>query len=221
MKRLFIDTETTGLDPNIHELLEVAIVVEEVPDPKGWENAIQTWGKETLSARWRGRFQSLCHAVLPTYRKRGVILSTWSQKVKPQHIERAEPRALEVNKYSEEEWERDGAVPFKDIAQDVYSTLSQKGVTVIGSNPKFDLEFLKRACKDAGIAVNDKFFPFRPIDTRALSFVAWGQNGRTNVGLDSLRTYLDLPTSGAHRALKDALDAREVFYAALESIRVL
>ena len=218
-KRIYIDTETTGLDPNVHELLEVAMVIEELPEPAGWEDAIQTWGRKSLPPRWRGRFQSLCHAVLPSHRKRGTITRKWAQKIKPKHIETATAKALEVNKYSPEEWA--DAVDFNDIAQDVYNTLSQKGVTVIGSNPKFDLEFLKRACKEAGIKVEDKFFPFRPIDTRALAFTAWGQNGRANVGLDSLREYLDLPKQGAHRALKDALDAREVFYTALESLRVL
>ena len=33
--------------------------------------------------------------------------------------------------------------------------------------------------------------------------------------LDSLRKFLGVKTEGAHRALKDAMDCREVFYRAL------
>lgn len=42
--RLYLDTETTGLDPFQHEVIEVAIVIEEVPeDPNAVGTIIQTW----------------------------------------------------------------------------------------------------------------------------------------------------------------------------------
>jgi DNA polymerase-3 subunit epsilon len=42
--RLYLDTETTGLDPDRHEIIELAIVVEEVPeDPTAVGKITQKW----------------------------------------------------------------------------------------------------------------------------------------------------------------------------------
>lgn len=42
--RLYLDTETTGLDPFQHEVIEVALVIEEIPeDPNAVGTIIQTW----------------------------------------------------------------------------------------------------------------------------------------------------------------------------------
>ena len=58
---VFLDVETTGLDPRAHEIVEIAIVA--------------------LDGQ--------------------VLLDT---KVKPQNIEAASPRALEINGYNEADW---------------------------------------------------------------------------------------------------------------------
>ena len=55
----------------------------------------------------------------------------------------------------------------------------------------------------------------RTIDTTTVAFMAWGLDGKLKLSLDSLRDHLGLSREGAHTALKDALDCREVFYRAL------
>ena len=50
--RHYIDTETTGLDPSVHELLEVAIVTEEVSESAPFERAVTTtWSAKILPER--------------------------------------------------------------------------------------------------------------------------------------------------------------------------
>ncbi len=69
----FIDTETTGLDPNFHEVIEIGCVVAD------WKPDL--FGERTL-----------------------VESSTLDIKIIPEHIERADPKALAVNHYAKRDW---------------------------------------------------------------------------------------------------------------------
>ena len=60
-------------------------------------------------------------------------------------------------------------------------------------------------------------FSHRTIDTTTVAYLAWGLDGKVKLSLDNLRSLLSLSTEGAHTAMKDATDCREVFYLALES----
>jgi DNA polymerase-3 subunit epsilon len=173
--RIYLDTETTGLDPAVHEVIEVAVVREEVFYP---------------------------------YTGPGTVTETRCWKIAPRHIETASPEALKVNGYTPEGWA--GAVPFGDIAEELVGLL--KGGTLIGHNPKFDTGFLAAELKRAGV---DARISHRTIDTTTVAFMAWGLDGKLKLSLDSLRDHLGLSRDGAHTALKDALDCREVFYRAL------
>jgi len=173
--RIYLDTETTGLDPTVNEVIEVAIVREEVEYP---------------------------------YTGPGKLTLMWSRKVAPQHIETAEPVALKVNGYTPEAWAN--ATPFSAIAGELVEHL--KGGTLIGHNPKFDTGFIAAELKRAGV---DARISHRTIDTTTVAYMAWGLDGNLKLSLDSLRDHLGLSREGAHTALQDALDCREVFYRAL------
>jgi len=173
--RIYLDTETTGLDPSVHEVIEVAVVREEVPYP---------------------------------YTGPGEVTLKWSKKVAPQHIETASPEALKVNGYTPDAWA--GALPFSDIAEELVWHL--KGGVIIGHNPKFDTGFVTAELKRAGV---EPKISHRTIDTTTVAFMAWGLDGKLKLSLDSLRDHLGLSREGAHTALQDALDCREVFYRAL------
>lgn len=173
--RIYLDTETTGLEPAVHEVIEVAVVREEVPYP---------------------------------YTQPGKITLMWSRKVAPRHLETASPEALKVNGYTPEKWAN--AQPFSVIAGELVEHM--KGGTIIGHNPKFDTGFIAAELKRAGV---DARIPHRTIDTTTAAYMAWGLDGNLKLSLDSLRGHLGLSSGGAHTALQDALDCREVFYRAL------
>lgn len=173
--RIYLDTETTGLDSSVHEIIEVAVVREEVEYP---------------------------------YTHPGTVTLSWCRKVAPQHIETASPEALKVNGYTPEAWA--DAVPFSTVAEELVAHL--KGGTIIGHNPKFDTGFITAELKRAGV---EPRISHRTIDTTTAAYMAWGLDGKLKLSLDNLRKHLGLPSEGAHTALQDALDCREVFYRAL------
>src|SRR3990172_9098237 len=100
---VFVDVETTGLSPDIHEIIEVAAIVAD------------------------GRTFS--------------EVKSYSCKIKPEHIERAEKEALKINGYSPEKW-RD-ALPAKEAFLTV-ANISPNGV-IAGWNVAFDSDFLEHA----------------------------------------------------------------------------
>jgi DNA polymerase III epsilon subunit-like protein len=175
--RHFIDTETTGLNPLVHELLEVAVVTEEVDEGNPF---------------------------------RPGPLRVWVQKVKPNHLETATAKALEVNGYTPEDWS--DAVDFGTVAQELLSRL--EGGVLVGHNIKFDLAFLESALLSVGVTPK---FSHHSIDTVTLAYEHWGLVGDVEkVSLDTLRTHLGIPVAKNHTSLKDALDCRTVFHKAME-----
>lgn len=135
----------------------------------------------------------------------GKITDTWVKKIRPKHIETASPEALKVNGYTPEKWA--SAVPFEDVADELMEKL--KNAMWVGHNPTFDRDFILNSLKRVGKTPK---IQRRLIDTTTTAYVAWGLDGELRLGMDDLREHLDIPKDGAHGALKDALDSREVFY---------
>ena len=101
---VFIDTETTGLDPMVHEILEFT-------------------GKKRL----------------PGTNKPPVVLTF---KVKPDRIEAADPKAIEVNGYTEEAWA--DAISQQDAAQQIMDFI--EGCVVLGQNTAYGMGMIKATC---------------------------------------------------------------------------
>ena len=169
-KKCFIDIETTGLNPAVHEIIEIALIIE---------------GEEGLH-----RF---------------------STKIKPKFIEHAEPRALEVNGFSFEEW-RDAPYDM-EVAEEIASLI--QGCTLIGHNVNFDAEFLEEMLHKCGC----KYAPRRrKIDTITLAhehLYFWPAHS-----LSSLRLFFGISTIGEHRAMKDCQDMRDIYYRLLRACAV-
>jgi DNA polymerase III epsilon subunit-like protein len=179
--RLWIDTETTGLNPVYHEIIEIAILVESVlPDGTG------------------------------------TIVSSWATKISPERIDRADAKALEVNGYTPEAWA--GAPRFGEVAPQIAELLAS-GSLVCGHNVGFDVAFISASFALIGSGSKVRI-PYHKLDTVTLAYAAWNGAGTgPGLSLDKLRKHLGIPMEGAHSALKDALDARTVYYEALKALR--
>lgn len=163
----FIDIETTGLNPAVHEIIEIALIIE---------------GEEGLH--------------------------TFSTKIKPKYIEHADPKALEVNGFSHEEWRH---APYDmEVAEEIASLID--GKTLVGHNVHFDADFVEELLHKCGC----KFSPRRrKIDTITLAhehLYFWPAHS-----LSSLRLFFGISSLGEHRALKDCKDMRAIYYRLLRA----
>ena len=162
----FVDTETTGLDPDQHEVIEVAIIL--VQD--------------------------------------GKTLHTLHRKIKPQHLELADKKALEINGYAANPDAWALALPMREVGPDIVSLL--QGAVLVGHNVGFDEVFLRQNLARAGVKGK---VPFHKIDTVTLAFEHLHPLGLKRVALDSIRDFLGWTKEGAHTALKDTEDTKKLF----------
>lgn len=153
-----LDTETTGLDPAKHEIIEIAV-------------------KSPL-----GVYHSL---------------------VKPQRLDLAEAKALELNGYADHPERWDDAPTIDKVMPAVMAHLT--ACIMVGHNVSFDKGFLNAAHEQ----VFGKRLPFyHALDTVTLAMEHLPDLGRFN--LDAVCTVLGISNAGAHTALADVLRCEAV-----------
>lgn len=180
----FIDTETTGLDPNRHEIIDVAVVF----DASVLRRVGSPW-TATLS-------------------REEPDIAVWHTRVRPERIGDAEPKALEVNGYNERDWE--DAPTFAEIAPTLAKLLTRDGAdpVIVGHNVNFDRDFINAAFRRAGTTHK---VSYHTVDTVTLCYEHLVPCGLEFLSLDNVRRFMGIPTFGSHAALKDAVDARQVY----------
>jgi len=147
----FIDTETTGLDPFVHEMIEFAAVFQDGTVGQGF-------------------------------------------RIKPQHIETASPKALEVNGYKPEDW-KDALAPL-DAAERIGKLLDN--CILVGHNVGFDIGFIKALLKREEI---DAWIDHRHIDTSVLAMEHLPLCGLESASLHNVCVFLGIePEQATHRA---------------------
>jgi DNA polymerase III epsilon subunit-like protein len=181
----FIDVETTGLDPNRHEVIDVAVVFD--------GNLVRQ-----IEAPW------VLHL-----RQEEPDIAVWHTRIRPERIEDAEPKALEVNGYNEFQWAK--APTAAAVAPIIETLLTRAGADPIicGHNVTFDRDFLNALLRRAGLG--GRKLSYHTVDTVTLCYEHLVPCGLESVSLDNVRGFLGIPTMGAHAALKDAIDARTVY----------
>ena len=91
------------------------------------------------------------------------VVSEHSFKIKPLHIELADPKALEINGYSDKEW--GGAQSLRSVLIEFNNTASEGMLT--GWNISFDWAFLEKAFMDLGVTPK---FDYHRIDVMSIAF---------------------------------------------------
>ena len=180
----FIDTETTGLDPNRHEVIEVAVVF----DDDVFRRVGAPWAMQL--------------------RREEPDVAVWHTRIRPERIEDAEPKALEVNGYRADLWA--DAPTLDEVVTTLVALLTREGAdpVIVGHNVSFDRDFLNSALRRAG---SKSKVSHHAVDTVALCYEHLVPCGLESLSLDNVRRFMGIPTASAHAALKDALDAREVY----------
>lgn len=127
-------------------------------------------------------------------------------KVKPERIEDADPKALQVNGYTKEDWE-DGMTLFQ--ALNFYAEATE-GCTFMAHNAMFDWSFLEVAAERENIQF--KFKSHHKIDTVSVAWCKIPHTKVTSWSLKTLCTYFGIPPEPSiHRAVNGALCTYEVY----------
>jgi DNA polymerase-3 subunit epsilon len=131
-------------------------------------------------------------------------------KIKPQNIQNAQARALEINGYNEKEWEL--APSFRDLAPKIHELL--KWAIAAGHNPGFDLNFIKSELQRAdpkGELGYLKGVGYHMVDTVSLAYEHLSDCGLTGLSLITVCKFLGVELKNAHSAVADTEAARQCY----------
>jgi DNA polymerase III epsilon subunit-like protein len=171
----FIDTESTGFDPDTHELIEIGVVLVD----QNWESGTPVF----------------------------TVVEEFDIKIKPTHIETADPISLKINKYDPALWQE-----AKTLAEAMREFSEKtKDCIMVAHNLCGDAEFLARAFKET--SVPNKMHYLR-LDTISMAFAKLHHRDKDDIDKYSLRTlceYFQIEHKNAHTALADAQALFELF----------
>lgn len=168
----FLDCETTGLDPDLHEIIDFAA----------------------------------CKVV------NGAISERKQFKIRPENLETASPKALEINGYDPVKWEKMGALSMKEALPEIVDFITD--TTIVGQNPFFDMGMIKGAVKRAGMDVR---LPYHCIDTVTLAYEHLVPCGLEKLSLVNICEFLGIEHKKAHTAMGDVDATMAVYFKLLRS----
>ncbi|MCK9596238.1 3'-5' exonuclease [Candidatus Pacearchaeota archaeon] len=129
-------------------------------------------------------------------------LDKFEVKFIPSHIETASPKALEMNHYSKEEWEKT-AKSFESVSHIIKDMIEESDI-LVGQNLIFDLEFIDKLFKSNNLNINFPYF----FDTKEMA----KDSGESNTKLDFLCEKYNIQFKGeAHCASSDCERTKKLF----------
>lgn len=170
MKRFnlaFIDLETTGLDPEKHEIIEIGALIVKQPELK--------------------------------------IIDELDIKVKPLHIETADPEALRINGYRESDW-----LFAADLAQAI-KLLAEKteNAVMVAQNVAFDWSFLNKAFRKTEI-INKMHY--HKLDLISIAYAKLYKDEKLErYNLRELARFFEVENEKAHSAMSDIRTTFEIY----------
>ncbi len=127
-------------------------------------------------------------------------------KIKPQHLERANPESLLISGYNEAEWNATGV----DLPTGLSTFLEYTaGAVLAGHNVAMDWMHLHNSLERAGMAPN---FFYKSLDTFSMAWARLrGKKEFIKFSLEELGNYFGIDRGTPHRALDDARTTYQVF----------
>ena len=134
------------------------------------------------------------------------LLSEHTIGVKPEHIETAEPKALEINRYHKRSW--DHALPPAEALRECARILN--GSVFVAQNVTFDWTFLRMAAEHHGIDLERAVY-YHKHDLGSMVFgKLYHDPDLFKFTLREMSTYFDVKNDDAHTALSDARATFEI-----------
>lgn len=128
-------------------------------------------------------------------------------KIKPLRIEGADPKALEVNGYTEKEWKKAGTLEEALVALGKIA----EGATFLAYNVSFDWSFLEAAYAATGVPIP---FHYHRLCVMSMATIKIPKSKVQSYSLKTVCAYLGIePEPKVHRALNGAQKAMEVYMA--------
>lgn len=188
---IFVDTETTGLNPLEHEIIEIALV-----------RVRQTWDKGE-------QYPKGTPVGLPS-RCQFELIEEWSTKILPENIATANPDSLRVTGYTVTGWK--DAISCEDAMRE-FAARTEGGI-MVAHNVAFDSAFIDATLSKYGIK---NPMHYHRLDTVSMAYAVL--HSTPDVGrysLAELCKHFGIVNENAHSALADAKACFELFKKLIE-----
>jgi len=166
MKYLIIDTETSGLNPAVHELLSFGAIV------------------------------VINHS----------IVETIEIKIKPEHLENADPDALIINGYNERTW-RQAMLQEQAVYRIQNFLYRHQDAITVGHNFSFDKKFIQALAHKQNKLLP---IPYPYLDTMDIARTILAPYGLQSMKLEEICKFLGWKRRKAHSALSDCEDCYKI-----------
>ena len=133
------------------------------------------------------------------------VIDEFEIKIKPEHIENADPIALKINRYNEKDWER--AVSEKEAMKILNKKV--KDCTMVGQNVAFDSGFLEYVFAKNNL-VNTMHY--HKLDTISIAWAKLHKDESVeHFSLREMCKRFDIINENPHSALSDARATYELY----------
>lgn len=139
------------------------------------------------------------------------VLDQWEAKIKPRHIELADPESLKVNHYNEADWAQ--AMDLRE-ALEIFLKKTENTI-LVAHNLLFDWYYIHKALKECNL---EPTFWFKGLDTISLAWLKLRNSPQIkSLGFAELKRYFGVEQEKPHSALDDAQTTYKIFLKIIES----